>query len=750
MRLHHIIRLFLLLLSVGTGAMSCTLLKDSSSSTIVTIDGNPVSTEEFLYVYNKNNLNTGPVDSTEIRDYLDMFINFKLKVREAEVLGLDRDSAFIQELEGYRKQLASPYLTETKLLDSMTRVTYERLKTEVNASHILIQVPEAASAEDTLSAYHKITDLRDQILSGDDFNQVALAHSEDPSAKQNQGNLGYFSAMQMVYPFEEAAYRLPIDSVSKPIRSSFGYHLIKVHDKRPSQGKVQVSHILVRTQPGMSDTDSLLTANRAAEIYQKAINQENWDLLCRQFSEDVGTKMKGGTLPWFGTGDISNIPTFEKAAFELKVVGEISRPVKTVYGWHILRLEGKQGLEDFEVLEPKIRTSISGNSRAELNQQELVKRLKKENHFKENRPVLQDAMGFANETLNKGTWQAAGHWDVNEKILFNIEDSSYQVKDFYKYLEDEQPLGFQGAPEEIMRSAYDEYSTMALIDYEDAHLGEKYYDYKMLLKEYRDGILLFQLMESKVWNQAIQDTLGLHQFFDDNRQLYRWKSRAVADIYNVADEKALEDVKRFIDKGYFAYTSYDFYSQEESFNKAQIRILNDISQLLLQSKERFLVAQYDTKDPRLQKIRGMIVEQLHEQGVDTTRMVINAEKTGSLQLILFVASRSARDLAENMNKNKPLTLQWESGQFEQGEHPWLDQAPWEKGTHTMEVDNRMVLVHISEILPSSNQELDEIKGQVISDYQTQLEEEWVKELRNKYQVDIHEKELGKVYEKYHN
>ncbi len=744
-----IIRHFLLAFLVIAWAASCTVLQHGSPD-IVTIEDSPVSTEEFLYVYNKNNLNTGPVDSTEIRDYLDLFINFKLKVREAEALGLDDDSTFIQELEGYRRQLATPYLTETKLLDSLANITYERLKTEVNASHILIQVPENATPEDTLSAYRKCMEVRERIIKGEDFNQVAQQESQDPSARENKGNLGYFTAMQMVYPFEDAAYRLPVDSVSYPIRTSFGYHLIEVHDKRPSQGRVQVSHILVRAPAGMSHSDSLLSANRAREIYVKAINQEDWDLLCRQFSEDSGTKMKGGKLPWFKTGDISNIPSFEETAFNLKTIGEISKPVKTAYGWHIIRLEGKQDLESFETLEPKIRANISANSRAELNQQELIKRLKKENQFKENRQIVEEALSYANDSLRQGTWHASENWEISNKTVFSIGDSVYSAAGFYRYVENNQPFKDQQDPVAIMRSAYQDYSKKALIDYEDAHLADKYYDYKMLLQEYRDGILLFQLMEEKVWNQAIQDTVGLSRFFEENRQQYQWDTRAAANIYNVQDEKALVQVKDFIAKGYFSYPKYDFYSEQESFNKAQVRILNDVSQQLLQNDNRYLVLSYDTQNPKLHEIRDKIIENLFTNGIDTARSVTRQTEQGTLGFILYVASPEVKDLVENMNQTDPLTIQFENGFFQPGENELVERLNWETGMEVFEVDNRLVLVEITEILPPGNQQLEEIKGQVISDYQTQLEQEWVQALRNKYLVEIHEKELAKVYEKYSN
>ena len=753
MRLPETIKTFLLYIAMGAAITSCTLLKlkDHNPDIIVTIDGKPVGTEEFLYVYHKNNLHKDQADSTEIRNYLDLFINFKLKVREAEELGMDKDSAFIRELNGYKKQLAGPYLTETRLLDSLSRITYERLKTEVNASHILIQVPNDASPQDTFAAYEKIVLLLDEIkYGGKDFGQVAVEHSEDPSVKQNKGNLGYFSAMQMVYPFEDAAYRLAVDSVTDPVRTNFGYHLIKVHDRRPSRGRIQVSHILVRTQPGMSPADSLLTAKRAQEIYRKAINREDWDLLCRQFSEDIGTKIKGGVLPWFKTGDISNIPAFEEAAFGLNNTGDISEPVKTAYGWHIIRLEGRNGLESYEELEPRIRSSISANSRAELNQQELVKRLKNENRFVENQSVVEEALGFADENLHDGTWRADEQWQVLNKILFSIGDSTYLVNQFYRYVEEGQPFEYHDDPFDMMRNAYHGFSKEALIEYEEEHLAHKYYDYRMLLKEYRDGILLFQLMESKVWNQALLDTTGLKSFFEDNQQQYQWNQRAVANIYNAESEAALEIIKHFIEDQYFAYSKYDFYSDSESLNRAQVEILNDLSQLLLQGGDRYLVIQYDARNQKHLEIYSHILEQLEANAIDTSRIKDAPQQKESSGLILFAASTSIDDLIENMNEKDPLTVQLENGQFQPGENVWVDQVPWAAGIHQLEADTRFILVEIEEILPAGNQELNEIKGQVISDYQTQLDMEWVNELRSKYQVDIHEKELEKVYENYHN
>ena len=739
----------ILLSVVASLGIACASLNNSNSSTVVEVDGTEVTSREFLHVYNKNNLNEVPQGREEITDYLDLFINFKLKVREAESLGLDKDSSFIEELSGYQKQLARPYLTETRLLDSLSLVTYERLKTEVHASHILIGLPEDHSPEDTLGAYERIISLRELISSGEKgFGQAAFEHSEDPSAKQNRGDLGYFSAMQMVYPFEDAAYRLPVDSISSPIRTDFGYHLIKVHDRRPSQGRIQVSHILVRSPEGIQANDSLLAAKRAQQIYVKANSGEDWDLLCRQFSEDLGTKMKGGALPWFKTGDISNIPTFEKAAFEIENPGDIHEPVKTAYGWHIIRLNDKQGLESYESLESKIRANLTSSSRADLNQKELVNRLKLENHFKQNESVMTAAFEFANETLNKGTWKSQPHWEVNQKELFKIGKSNFLVSDFYNYLEAKQPLKYHTDPKQMMLTAYEDYVKETLIDYEEVHLADKHYDYKMLTKEYRDGILLFQLMEDKVWNQAIRDTVGLKEFYLQHKDSYQWDTRVDATVFNVGDESALNEVEKFLDTGYFTYQKYDFSGSGEDFNKAQERILGTVAQLLQQGQQRQLVMEFDTSMVENIKTRQAIDAFLNASNVDATNSVIRHLPEGRQGFLLYATSSSLNDLAENMNQKDPLTIQVESGRYQRGENQVVDKVEWEKGIHNLEVDGRKVLVHIEEIIPKGLQELEEIKGQVISDYQTHLEAKWVAELRDKYQVIIHEKTLEKIYKQY--
>ncbi|MDB5262459.1 MAG: peptidylprolyl isomerase, partial [Adhaeribacter sp.] len=315
----------------------------SKDPVLETIGGKPVYTAEFEYVYHKNNGNAENANTrASIQEYLDLYTNFKLKVMDAESRGLDTTTAFRQELEGYKQQLAQPYLTEKSVTEKLIREAYDRMQKEVNASHILINVAPDAEPKDTLAAYNKVLELRKRLVAGEDFAQLAHAFSEDPSAKENYGKLGYFTALQMVYPFEDAAYKTLPGQLSQPIRTRFGYHIIKVNDVRSAQGEIKVSHIMVRATPGLPKADSVAAKKKIDEIYTRVARKQNWDQLVAQFSEDVSSAENGGELPWFGTGRM--IGNFEEAAFKLAKPGDITRPVQTPYGWHIIKLIERRSL----------------------------------------------------------------------------------------------------------------------------------------------------------------------------------------------------------------------------------------------------------------------------------------------------------------------------------------------------------------------------------------------------------------------
>ena len=319
---------------------------DISNETVVLKVGDEnVTLADFEHVFRKNNKDS--VTTTEALDaYMELFVNFKLKVLEAEAMGMDTVSAFNKELAGYRDQLARPYMVDSDLLDELVEEAFERKGMEVRASHILVSVGADASPADTLVAWNRIQTLRDRVINGADFGEVARSKggSEDPSVKSNGGDLGWFTAFQMVYPFECAAFETAEGEVSEVVRTRFGYHILKVTGKRKARGEVQVAHIMVR-MPRTAPQDQVTNAEgRIMEVKRLLMSGGSFESLAMKYSEDPSTANKGGVLPWFGTGKM--VEDFEDAAFAMTEVGEIAGPIRTDYGFHLIKLLNKKDPAD--------------------------------------------------------------------------------------------------------------------------------------------------------------------------------------------------------------------------------------------------------------------------------------------------------------------------------------------------------------------------------------------------------------------
>ena len=340
---------------------------------ILTVEKENVTLSEFEAVYNKNNNVSANVEQKTPAEYMELFINYKLKVKEAEALGLDTVESYKQELQGYLKQLSDPYLVDKQYTEDMVREAYDRLQYDVKASHVLIRVEEDASPEDTLKAYKKITEIYNKAKAGADFGDLAIKNSEDPSAKQNRGELGYFTAFRMVYPFESAAYNTPVGSVSKPVRTSFGYHILKVEDKRPEIGEIRAAHIMVASKAGDGKDLQINAEKKINEIYERVLAGEDFGQLARMYSDDNGSKGRGGELPWFGSGRM--VAEFENAAFALDSNGAISKPVRSQYGWHIIKRLDKKNIGSYEDEYKRLKSRVEKDRRGEGSKESLVKKI---------------------------------------------------------------------------------------------------------------------------------------------------------------------------------------------------------------------------------------------------------------------------------------------------------------------------------------------------------------------------------------
>jgi peptidyl-prolyl cis-trans isomerase SurA len=548
------------------------------AETLFTINKKPVTTEEFVYLYRKNHQHK-PEEFTKekIGEYLDLFINYKLKVEEALFRGMDSSATFKKEYQTYRDELLKPYLPDSKVVDSLVVRTYERLKEEVNASHILIMLKPDALPADTLKAYQKIVELRERAVAGEDFSALAALYSEEPGANVTKGNLGYFTAMQMVFPFEQAAYLTPVGGVSKPVRTQFGYHILKVLGRQPSRGEVEVSHIMIRA--GADDADEE-AKNTIFDIYDKLHKGMDWEELCQQFSEDPNSKDKGGKLRPFGVGAMSSAPQFQEMAFSLQQPGDISDPVRTQFGWHILRLEARIPLPSFDELKASLTQRVSRDERVKISKDALQERLRKEFKYQENSVVKLKLMSVA-DSLLQGNASVAEN--LGNETLFTMKNKPYRVRDFMNYLalhpyEKTSSAGSSSAKAEELMTRYVDAVLLQIL--EEKVISEVP-DYKWLIKEYYEGILLFEIMEKEIWNKAMEDSAGQMRYFREHAAKYQAGERMAAKIFSAQTAADLTALKDLLEAG---DTSYHTFIEEHrlrvdsgSFEKTDRAVLSRVA-----------------------------------------------------------------------------------------------------------------------------------------------------------------------------
>lgn len=515
-----------------------------SGTVLFTIGGQPVYLSEFAYVYNKNNVDDkNGYTLQSLNDYLDLYIKFRLKVKEAENLGMDTLTSLSTELETYRKQLSKQYLYDREVSEKLLEEAYERSKVEINASHILIGIDEPALPADTLKAYKTAMQLRGRLLKGEDFADLAKKYSKDPSAQTNGGNIGYFTALQTVYPFETVAYATKKGDISMPVRTRFGYHLLKVNDVREAQGEVTVAHILLKIPSGADKATIDQVKLQAENIYNLALKgTQTFDELVNLYSEDKTTKNKGGLLPPFGTGRM--VEEFEAAAFNLKKDGDISAPVQTDYGFHIIKRISKKSQPTFDESRAELKKKIERDSRSEIAKSKLMDGIKKEYKFVENAKARQELFKLIGEKLPEGKFA----WEDKTaltKNLFTLGTQNYTQADFVTYLESKQKKKRAEPAQVVFDQYYEVYLEEMLLTYEEGQLERKYPDFKNLMREYRDGILLFDLTDKKVWSRAVKDSTGLVAFYDGVKGKYMYPERVKVTTITVADAKTAEKVKKY-------------------------------------------------------------------------------------------------------------------------------------------------------------------------------------------------------------
>lgn len=499
--------------------------------------------DELVYLISKGK-STGAqspgISREEFEENLELFINYKLKVREAEALGLEKTEEFSREFSSFKETLIRPYLIKNSLEEGELRKAYSRMQEVVRASHILFQFPPNATTEDSLIVLKMALKVKGEIENGGDINELAVQYSDDPSAKINKGDLGYFTGLQMVQPFEDAAYTLQAGQVSDPVLTNFGYHIIKVQDRQPNPGQVRVSHILVRFD-AENPTQEENARRKISDIYAE-IQKENtvWEDIVKTYSEDPATNQRGGLLPWFGVG--SMIPEFEMGAFSLTEIGEVSPPLKTQYGYHILRLEEKKPIASFEEMEENIRSRILRDSRSGMIQSQVVAIQKARYGYQEDESSVSRLAQILNPVAKTSFAFEVTNQSLDNAPLFTLQGKTYLVSDLTAYMDGEEiSPKYTGGTFDLW---FDRFVAKTLAQTEEQDIESNNKEYQMLLKEYHDGILLFSLMNQEVWEKGIADSLGQAEFYRKNLDRYQWQNRIEAFVVKVLDPSQAENARK--------------------------------------------------------------------------------------------------------------------------------------------------------------------------------------------------------------
>lgn len=486
----------------------------AQKNTIVTIDQKPISIEEFEYYYNKNNTNDLQ-QKMPVEEYMQLFVNFKLKVHQAYMLQMDTAQTFKQELEGYRNQLIKPYLTDNEKIDDLVKEAYQHLLEDVDVSHILIRLNANPTPADTIAAYTKAMTAYKRVTNGESFEKIAVEFSEDPTVQENKGRLGFITGMMVVYPFEKTAYTTPVGQVSAPIRTRFGYHIIKVHDKRKTQGERLVAHILKRIPEDASEKQKAAIERSIKSIYEDLAKGADFQRLAQANSDDQSSANKGGEISWVGTGKTT--PEFENAVFNLQNIGDISQPVKTEFGWHIIKLLDKRDIMTLQEAYPLIEPRVKTDERASIIANNFIEKLKKTYNFKSyptNLHALQTLLAQPNDNILEQT-------KTYNLPIYTFADQVITQSDLIVFLHQQNytknPIDLS-----LLDILANQVANNTIIKYENSMLEKKYPEFGLLMNEYKEGILLFNISNEMVWSKASKDIEGLTDFFEKNKKSYAW------------------------------------------------------------------------------------------------------------------------------------------------------------------------------------------------------------------------------------
>ena len=727
---------------------------------LIEIGNEKFTATDFLDSYTKNKFASDSVKELTPEEYLAVYKNEKVKILAAKSEGRDTTSDYKEEVNSYYDQLAKNFLVDKALVEKLSVEAYARMKQEIRASHILIAVSEDASPKDTLDAYHAAVALRGRLEDGSDFGDMAVRFSKDPSAAQNKGDLGYFTVFQTVYPFETAAYTLPVGKLSQPVRSRTGYHIIKVNDRRASRGTVQIAHIMVKLDKKSTESQKNVAKNKIDEAYKKLQSGQSWDEVAEIYSDDKQSSKNHGLLPPFGTGQM--VPEVEETSFALTRPNAYAAPVLSPYGWHIIKLIEKKNLETYSVLAPSLRQKVATDSRGKLLEQSTANRLRTKYTVKEFPDQFTLLTPLIDSTLILGTWDyikpVSTDWSAN--TLFTIEAKPYHTLEFLDYVKTQQkPRPKDSSPEVILKHFYNDYVTERLLAYEKEHLEETVPEFKSQISEVRQGVLLNQLLEENVLQRSLNDSTGQRAYYEKNTDRFRYPERAFGTIVTAPDTATLHSVRNTLSKTPYLLErkakELTFKEGISDLSKDQIDKLYEVYVILQKNPDYVVeVAGYrsatEAESISSERIRKT-VQYLSSKNISIVRILEkdygsfrqSAENERNRRISFQFYSQSKKDVEKVYNSETPDAVIIEDGYFQKN-NALISQAKWEVGEQTLTSNGLTYWVQIQKIEPARPKTFAEARGSVINEYQKVLEKQWMEKLQQKFPVKVNEQELEKI------
>jgi peptidyl-prolyl cis-trans isomerase SurA len=647
--------------------LSLTLI-GQNDKTLLVIENQKVPVSEFLDIYTKNNKNVD-YSKASIDEYLDLFINYKLKLMEIQRLRLDTQKNFINEFQKYRDQLAQSYLIDKNTVDKLINEAYNRMQNDVRVSHILVKLSPYANPKDTLKAYNKALEIRKKLLNGADFAKLAIEMSDDNSARDqntadgrlipgNGGDLGYFNVFNMLYDFETAAYNLNVGDISLPVRTPVGYHIIKLTEKHPAIYRFKIAHILLMYPPNATTQDKESIKAKADSIYKEILRGADFAELANIHSEDKGSANKGGELPWLTPFRL--VPSFVQPIYNHKP-GDYIPPVETFYGWHIIKLIDKQSPPDFASVKQELLTKLYKDSRYLLAQKKIADSLKQIYKIQYDKKLLVNlAKSINKDSLVKRSFKESQIPNLDH-ILVKIDDHSIYIKDFATYIKKNQSLFTNTDDIQIfVNKMFDNFLNDKILEIEKENLEKKNPKFAAQINDYKEGILIFNLMDQNVWSKAMQDTAGLKAYYETIKNKYLTDEKAKIGIFKTNDAKIAQKVQKTLQK---------------NIQKSQL----NPNLILSKINKKNNVVSYDSMTIETKKLADIGLEK-------TVNAILSKENNNSYEIY------------------------------------WLQS-----------------------IIAPQPKSLDEVRGLVISEYQTYLEKQWINELRNRYHWQVNDEVLKSLY-----